>query len=202
MRVIAGEARGRRLRPPPGATGRPTAERVREALFSILTARLPSPGWGGQRVLDLFAGSGALGIEALSRGAAQAVFVEVQASALRVVRTNLEHCGMAARARLVQDDVNVWLRRARVAPDAEGGPFDLVLADPPYASEPHRAVLESLAPPLLACSALVVLEHETGTVPPDTAGELGLVDRRRYGRATLSFYRPGAGGSRSPASAP
>ena len=189
MRVISGVARGRRLEPLRTSPVRPTPDRVREALFSILTARLPEPGLDGRCVLDLFAGSGALGIEALSRGAARAVFVETDREAVRILRANLERCRLADRGCLVRADVPGWLGRARDNPAENGGPFDLVLADPPYARDHHLPILETLGPPLLADGALVVLEHETGTDLPERAGALRRIDQRHYGRTALSFYR-------------
>jgi 16S rRNA (guanine966-N2)-methyltransferase len=121
MRVVAGTAKGRRLRAPAGDTTRPTADRVREATFNALTSLGALDG----AVLDLFAGSGALGIEALSRGAASATFVDADARAIAAVRANLEATGLDGRATVVRDDARRFLasRRAR---------FDLALLDPPY----------------------------------------------------------------------
>ena len=148
MRVIAGRYGGRRLKAPPGAATRPTGDRVREALFSILGARVDDA-----RVLDLFAGSGALGLEALSRGAALATFVESGQSALTALRANLAALG--ADAEVVRADALRWLR---AAPDT-ARQYDLVFLDPPYgrAAELGGPLSESL-PAVLAPGALVVAE--------------------------------------------
>lgn len=122
MRVIAGTAGGQRLDAPPGRDVRPTADRVREALFASLAEHVPDA-----RVLDLYAGSGALAAEALSRGATAAVLVEHDPRAAAVARANLERTGLAARAQVVRDRAERFCRAPR------GGPFDVVLADPPYA---------------------------------------------------------------------
>lgn len=123
LRVIAGTAKGRRLRTPPGRRTRPLGDRAREALFASLAPQLP-----GAAVLDLWAGSGSLAIEALSRGAERAVLVERDRAALTALRANLTTCGVAERAAVVADDVARFARRPR------GGPFGVVLADPPYAT--------------------------------------------------------------------
>ena len=145
-RVIAGRARGPRLDVPPGTGTRPTSDRAREALFSVLAPRLP-----GAAVADLFAGSGALGIEALSRGAARAVFVERDPRAAAVVRANLERTGLTDVATVVRGDAEAFCARPR------GRPFDLVLVDPPYARP-------------LACvwSLLTVLRDAGGLTPTAT----------------------------------
>lgn len=130
MRVVAGEAGGRRLAAPPGTDTRPTLDRVREALFNALGSL---DAVEGARVLDLFAGSGALGIEALSRGAAHCTFVERSAAARRVVQANLDATGLADRARVVGGDARRHL--AEASDDPAGGRFDLVLLDPPYATD-------------------------------------------------------------------
>lgn len=123
LRVIAGTAKGRRLRTPPGRRTRPLGDRAREALFASLTPRLP-----GAVVCDLWSGSGSLAIEALSRGAERAVLVERDRAALTTLHGNLATCGLTERADVVDGDVARFARRPR------GGPFDLVLADPPYAT--------------------------------------------------------------------
>ena len=146
MRVVAGEFKGRRLSAPRGVVTRPTADRVREALFSMLADV------SGARVLDLYAGSGALGIEALSRGASEAVFVERDARAVAAIRRNLDAIQVAADVR--QEDALAFVRRAT-------GPYDLVFADPPYdfASRVAGPLAEHL-PRITSEGALMVTESD------------------------------------------
>lgn len=176
MRVIAGIAKGRRLTAPAGDRTRPTSDRVKEALFSSLMPRLP-----GARVLDLFAGSGALGIEALSRGADHVTFVERAGRALAALRQNLEVTGLVGGADVVTRDVRAALEQGEVA-----GPFDVVLADPPYAIDRGELrELLALLVPHLADDAIVVLELATrGDEPLWPAGMLA-ERARRYGDTTL-----------------
>jgi len=146
LRIVAGEFKGRRLQAPRGARTRPTADRVREALFSMLGDV------DGERVLDLFAGSGALGIEALSRGAAEAVFVERDARAAAAIRRNLESLGVEAR--VARQDVLGFLGR-------EQGPFDLVFCDPPYDSASRLSgTLAERLPALVVEDARIVTESD------------------------------------------
>jgi len=133
VRIVAGRLRGRRLEAPPGATTRPTADRVREALFSMLASRIGT--FEGLRVADLFAGSGALGLEALSRGAACATFVESDPAAAAAVRANAAALGLG-------ESVRVLAGSALSLPAAE--PFDLVFADPPYASGSGSAAVAAV----------------------------------------------------------
>lgn len=179
-RVIAGSARGIRLDAPAAGT-RPLGDRVKETLFAILEPDLP-----GARVLDLFAGSGAAGIEALSRGAAHATFVERNRAASRVIGTNLARTHLADRAQIVTADAIAWLAR----PDASaGGPFDVVFADPPYAApDVLAAALEAMAPHL-ARAACVVAKHFWRDQPPVKVGLLASERERRFGETTLTFYR-------------
>lgn len=181
-RVIAGSARGIRL-DAPGPGTRPLGDRVKQTLFAIL-----EPGLPGAAVLDLFAGSGAAGIEALSRGAARATFVERDAAAGRVIAANLARTHLADRARIVTADALAWLRRPGSGA-ADAGPFDIVLADPPYA-EPDvlAAVLEALGP-LLVPGARVVAKHFWRTGPPREVGLLASERERRFGETALTFYR-------------
>ena len=134
MRVVAGEAGGRFLVAPEGTTTRPTSDRVRESVFNMLFSLGATE---DSRVLDLYAGSGALGIEALSRGAKSCVFVERDRSAIEAIHENLETLGFEDRATVVQTDVFTWVERNDEA-------FDLVLADPPYAEEDWEPLLESI----------------------------------------------------------
>jgi 16S rRNA (guanine966-N2)-methyltransferase len=183
-RVIAGSAKGIRLRAP-GPGTRPIADRVKQTLFAIL-----EPGLDGARVLDLFAGSGAGGIEALSRGAAAAVFVEKDQGAAAVIDANLRAVGLAGPgATVIRWDVVRWLAEANT--DA-GDPFDIVLVDPPYAeTELLTRVLESLgaAEAPLAPDARVVAKHFWRDRPPERIGRLAVERDRRFGETALTFYR-------------
>jgi len=189
-RVIAGSAAGRRLLAP-GAGTRPLSDRVKQALFGAL-----EPSLAGARVLDLFAGSGAAGIEALSRGAARVVFVERDPGAVRVIRENLRRTGFevpaGATVDVVQGDAIAWLRD-RAAAQA---PFDVVLVDPPYAEAGVLLTsLERLGDPvgagLLAPGARVVAKHFWRDAPPARIGLLASERSRRFGETALTFYRRG-----------
>lgn len=166
MRVVAGSARGRRLIAPPGTEVRPTTDRVREAVFNALGSR---DAVVGATVLDLFAGSGALGIEALSRGAAHATFVDSSPRALEAVRTNLDHCGLADRASVVRADAVEHVRRGGI--DA-----DLVFLDPPYAFDGWQELLDALP----ACTAVVESDREVE--PPEG---WRVLRSRRYGGSVV-----------------
>ena len=182
-RIIAGAARGRRLAVPPGMTTRPTSDRAREGLFATVTAvRGPLTGAG---VLDLYAGSGAVGLEALSRGAARAVFVESDPAAAKVIRANITAVGLPG-ARLVTGRVAVVLDRG----PGDGPPFGVAIADPPYATA-EREITGMLAALLaqgwLAAGALVAVERASRSGP--VAWPVGYApDRsRRYGEATFWY---------------
>jgi 16S rRNA (guanine966-N2)-methyltransferase len=183
MRVIAGSLGGRRLVAPPGRGTRPTSDRVREALFSILGDV------HGAEVLDLYAGTGALGIEALSRGASHATFVENARTALRSLRQNLEALDLGSRARVVTTPVE----RAFSAPSWPSEAFDLVLVDPPYAAvgEVRAADFGNLLSRGLTAAARpgcrVVVEHASADHAPEIPG-LQIGDTRTYGDSALSFY--------------
>lgn len=183
MRVIAGSARGRRLEAPPGRSVRPTADRVKEALFSILGSRVEL---AGEAVLDLFAGSGALGIEALSRGAAAVVFVEQNAAARRLLEANLERCGLGDHGRVVGQPARTALTRLA----AEGVRFDGVLMDPPYGQGLAERTLRQLAEgPLLRPSGWVAAEHHLEDRLAEAYGTLRLTTAKRYGKTAVSLYR-------------
>lgn len=175
MRVVAGAHGGRRLVAPAGSATRPTADRVREALFSVLGDV------SGARVLDLFAGSGALGIEALSRGAAQATFVDRSARAASAVRANLDALGLAAEVR--RQDARAFLRNARAAQRE----YDLVFLDPPYrvATGLGRELSEALAPVLSGRARLVCESDRRAPL----ALELPLDDERRYGDTLIRIHQ-------------
>jgi 16S rRNA (guanine966-N2)-methyltransferase len=175
MRIVAGEHKGRRLRSPAGARTRPTPDRVREALFSILGPV------DGLDVLDLYAGSGALGIEALSRGAASATFVESAREAARAIRANLAAIGRED-ARLVETDVFAWLRSPAAKPA-----FDLVFCDPPYDAAARIAQpLSDLLPRVLRPQALIVTESAKRN---PLALSLPLADERTYGDTRIAIHR-------------
>jgi len=174
-RVIAGRYGGRRLQAPAGDATRPTADRVREALFSILGARVE-----GARVLDLFAGSGALGLEALSRGAASATFVDSAPAALRVVRANLGSLG--ADAEVVRADAVRWLRAA-----SDGArQYDLVFLDPPYRrAEALGAMLSEPLTAVLGPDALAISESDR-RAPLELT--IPTIDERRYGDTLIRIH--------------
>lgn len=180
-RVIAGVAGGRRIAVPQGPT-RPTAERVREALFSALEAAMPL---AGARVLDLYAGSGALGIEALSRGAAAVLLVESDRGAAQVIRRNIDALGIAG-ASVVRGKVETVLSEREV-----DDRFDIVLADPPYAladTELRRACELLTERGWLADGAVLVVERASGGSPP-WPPVIEPVREKRYGDATLYWGR-------------
>jgi 16S rRNA (guanine966-N2)-methyltransferase len=181
-RVIAGTARSIRL-DAPGAGTRPLADRVKQTLFAIL-----EPDLRGAIVLDLFAGSGAAGIEALSRGAAHATFVDRDARAIAVIHANLARTALAAgaRASVVRGDALSWLRdRGR----ASGPPFDLAVVDPPYdeAAALHAALVA--IGPLMRPGGRVVAKHFWRDAPPARVGLLASERQRRFGETALTFYR-------------
>jgi 16S rRNA (guanine966-N2)-methyltransferase len=178
MRLTGGHDRGRRLIVPRGSNTRPTAAKVREAIFNILG---PPPG----AVLDLYAGSGALGMEALSRGAPEAVFVERDPNALASLRRNLKEVGMEERATVIGTDVRTALRRLAAGADR----FSWVFMDPPYARENEGVLDELSGADLLTSCAVVIVEHDAKHRPPDSVGCLFLTDRREYGDTELSFFR-------------
>ncbi len=181
MRIIAGEWGGRVLVAPAGRATRPTSERVREALFSILGDI------EGLVVLDLFAGSGALGLEALSRGAARAVFVEQSRPALNALRANVAALGVGERVRVIQAQAEKSL--ARLA--GEGERFGLVFLDPPYASPDGQLALKALPKSgVLAAGAWIVIERATRGEPLLAPGGYERAFERVYGDTTIAFYRP------------
>ncbi|HEU5002257.1 MAG TPA: 16S rRNA (guanine(966)-N(2))-methyltransferase RsmD [Actinomycetota bacterium] len=188
MRVIAGEAKGRRLTAPRSAGRaaglRPTTDRLREALFNAL-----GPGIAGKAVLDLYAGTGALGIEALSRGAARAVFVDSDRQAVATIRANLATTGLEARARVEHTTAERFAARPASAVSPPPATYGLVLLDPPYsAGFPAPVVAALAAGGHLAPGGLVVVEVAAAAPVGDGSG-LQVVDHRRYGDSALVFLR-------------
>lgn len=183
MRVIAGIAGGRRLAAPKGDVTRPTTDRVKESLFGSLHMDLP-----GARVLDLYAGSGALGIEALSRGASHVTFVERHAKAAKVIRENLDTTGFAVLATVVVADVATAL----VSPPHE--PFDIVVIDPPYQRDDDElaTVLARLVP-WLRDDAMIRVEQDKRTEVPRWPVGISPGRVRRYGDTTIHEARRGSG---------
>ena len=193
MRIIAGAYKGRRLATPRGETTRPTADQVRIALLDTLMPWLPEA-----RVLDLFAGAGGVGLEALSRGAAHATFVERDARAVQALRANVTTLGVERAARIVRDDVRRGLRTLW----REGGRFDVVFLDPPYDGDDVAATLEALGGvELLADDAVVVAPHLTKRAPASSVGALAAFRARRFGETTLTFFRRDAPAADHPGSA-
>jgi 16S rRNA (guanine966-N2)-methyltransferase len=184
MRITGGIHKSRTLAAPSGTATRPTTDRVREALFSILGA---AGAIDGARVLDLYAGTGALGLEALSRGAAHATLVESSRNALSALRANVKALGLEERTHVAALDVGRAAQRL-----AEMDPFDIVFADPPWAlvdtGDASRALANIVAAGVLRAGALVVLEHAARSVPPSIAG-LALDETRRYGDTTLTIFK-------------
>ena len=179
MRVIAGEAKGLRLKRPAARGLRPTSDLVRGAIFDVLA----SSGADLSRVLDLYAGSGALGIEALSRGAQWCDFVEQARAACAIIRENLALAGFQARARVHCLPVEKALDRLE-------GPYSLVLMDPPYEDERALAVVARLAASTLVGSgSTLVLEHAWRRLPADRWGPFVLVSRKHHGDTGISIYR-------------
>lgn len=205
MRVIAGSARGRPLRAPERAPTRPTADKIKGAIFSMLDAEALRRGFEPEagdderdgrfaaavawpRVLELYAGSGSLAIEALSRGATHADLVESSADARKIITANLEKTGLKDRAA-------VHRMRVESAVSTFREPYDLILLDPPYDAEDVRQVLERLvASGLLDDSGVVIWEHSASTVPPEHLADpaqqrgLRLLRTRKHGAASVSLY--------------
>ncbi|MGH8774969.1 MAG: 16S rRNA (guanine(966)-N(2))-methyltransferase RsmD [Jiangellaceae bacterium] len=182
-RIVAGAAKGRRLAVPPGQGTRPTSDRVREALFSALESTFGA--FAGLRVLDLYAGSGALGLEALSRGAAHVLLVESDARAARTIRSNLSAVGQRGGQVL-----NTSVGSALSTPPAE--PYDLVFADPPYALPVSRlhAALTHLVDGWLSDRAVVVVERSSRDTPLTWPDGLTSQRERQYGETVLWYGRP------------
>ncbi|CAN5762071.1 16S rRNA (guanine(966)-N(2))-methyltransferase RsmD [soil metagenome] len=178
MRVIAGKARGRRLKGPPGPQTRPMADKIREALFSSLASLGVEP----VRILDLYAGTGSIGIETLSRGGAYVDFVDHQHAACAVIRTNLAHTKFSEQARVHCMPIALFLRRLEK-------PYDFVILDPPYADPHIEETLEELGgSPLVQSQTIVVLGHWPRLEPGSRIGRLQVLKRRCHGDSCFSIF--------------
>ena len=177
MRVITGTARGRRLRTLDGNDVRPTTDRVKEAVFSVIQFEIE-----GRRILDLFAGSGQMGIEALSRGASEAVFVDSSAQSIAVVRENLRACGLNGAAVVIHGDALSYL-----APRAGRRDFDYAFLDPPYG----RGILQSALPAVASVvkpGGAIICESPADETLPESIGDFVIYRHYRYGRIKVTFY--------------
>ena len=178
MRIITGSAKGAKLLTLEGLETRPTAERTKEAVFSMLQFDIE-----GRRVLDLFAGSGQLSVEALSRGAESAVLVDSSATSVKVAKANIENCGFAGKARIIQSDYAAFCAMSRDV-------FDIVFLDPPYAEGLLLPALKAVLP-LLSDYATVICEHPPEVELPESIAGLSVYRTYRYGKVWLTVYRKG-----------
>ena len=176
MRVIAGSLKGRRLEAPDWDGLRPTSDKLRETLFNVLAPRI-----AGARVLDGFAGTGAVGIEAISRGAVHVTFVEADSRAVRLIQRNLERCGVGDRYAIIRE------RFADAARRVIAGSFDLVFLDPPYRAEEIAGALDAAAP-LIAPDGLVILEHARRDAAPAAAASIMKTRDIVSGDSALTIY--------------
>ena len=180
MRVIAGSHRGRLLSGPEGTVLRPTSDKVRQAIFSILGAHVV-----GGRFLDLYAGTGAVGIEALSRGATSATFVESDPKAVKLLRKNLTVCRLLDRVHIRIEETAMFLDQK----DCWGGPYDVLFADPPYAAlDQLEVITHAWRPGLLSEHAVVMIEQDARTELPTSIDHASLVRRYVYGDTALYLY--------------
>jgi 16S rRNA (guanine966-N2)-methyltransferase len=183
MRIIAGRFKGRRLKTPAWEGLRPSSDRLRETLFNVLGSRV-----AGAFVLDGYAGTGAVGIEALSRGASGAVFVERDSRAAALIAENLRHCGITEGCAIIRADIGRLIR------PGTSRRFDIVLLDPPYSDVDLESCVRRAAP-WLAASGLLVLEHARRRMSPPSAGDLTRTRVVHSGDSALSFYRHGSAGA-------
>ncbi|MCI8415346.1 MAG: 16S rRNA (guanine(966)-N(2))-methyltransferase RsmD [Ruminiclostridium sp.] len=181
MRVITGLARGMRLREPAGLDTRPTTDRVKEGIFSSIQFDIE-----GRRVLDLFGGTGQMGIEALSRGATHCTFVDLSKQAAGIIRENLDHTGFAGQAAVIQGDYLSFLDRCRE-------PFDLIFLDPPYGSGFLEKAMERIQTiDIVSGNGIIVCENGSGSGWPEPRGPYRLQREYRYGRIRTALYRRAA----------
>ncbi len=182
MRVIAGTAKKRRLKSPGNLPVRPTADRIKEALFNILSVRIP-----GCSFADLYAGTGGVGIEALSRGAGRVLFAEKDSRVARLLTENINMTGLNDGAEIMHCDVDMALRRVA----QRGENFDIIFADPPYRQGLAARMLNTLARyKVWQVNAMIVMETSSDEELPENTGVFVLWRREKYGDTALSFYRP------------
>lgn len=187
MRIVGGQFKGRAIVAPQGRDTRPTSDRARESIFNVLAHAEWSPGVEGRRVLDLFAGSGALGFEAMSRGAAFALFVETDTAARGAIRDNIEALGLFGNTRIHRRDATDLGPK----PAGLGGPFEIVFLDPPYGKGLGERALDGLGKGAwIAPNALIMLEVGADETPALPAFEI--LDERAYGAAKVFFLKPRA----------
>lgn len=177
LRVIAGTLRGRRLQPPDWAGLRPTSDKLRETLFNVIATRVP-----GARVLDGYAGTGAVGIEALSRGAVHVTFVERDPRAVRLVESNLAACGVSDRYAIIRAGF------AETERLLAGDAFDVIFLDPPYGADELAAAIAA-ASPLVSAGTLLVIEHARRDATPEGTATLVRTRELTSGDSALAFYR-------------
>ena len=178
MRVITGTARGRRLKELQGMDTRPTTDRVKEAIYSIIQFEVE-----GRKVLDLFAGTGQMGIEALSRGAAHCTFVDVRKDAVQLVKDNLVHTELADRATVVQSDYLAYLSQSK-------GTFDVVILDPPYESEMLKKALQMITRiDNISENGIIICEKGSDSAWPEVPAPYELQKEYRYGKIQVALYR-------------
>jgi 16S rRNA (guanine966-N2)-methyltransferase len=182
LRVISGNLKGRRLFSLKGQKLRPTSDRVKEAIFNILQDQVR-----GRKVLDLFAGTGALGIEALSRGAKSTVFVEESSRSLSALRRNIEECNLKEQAEVLGREARAAIKII----EARGDSFELIFLDPPYGKGLARRALEALARSSIVTSGTLVVAEHSLSEKLDFVPSWQRLDWRRYGSTQVSFFRPG-----------
>lgn len=179
MRVTGGTGRGRRLQMPRGEGVRPTSDKVKQALFNILQDRIEDAAF-----LDLFAGTGGIGIEALSRGADRVVFVDSSRRSLDAIKKNIEQSGFSSRSQVIAADATSFLKKSSES-------FDIIFLDPPYAEEQQPLLERISASKAVTENSIVIAEHFKKQPSPERAGALVLQREARYGDTVLAFYKSG-----------
>lgn len=181
LRVISGTARGHHLKTPKGMSTRPTTDRVKESLFNIISMFIVD-----SDVLDLFSGSGSLGIEALSRGAASAVFVDSSRECYGIIKDNLQHTKLSDKGKVYTEAVNEAIRKLFV----HNKKFDLIFMDPPYSKNLVEETLNCIANnDIIKSNSLIICEHRSSDPVPEAVGRLVITRKQQYGDTTVSFYK-------------